>query len=171
MKKLPVAIAFVLASLTPLFSAQANEMRSPRLAAAAFPAPMPRTLSTVIEDAARRYDLDPNLLAAMAFKESAFNPTAVSRRGAQGILQLMPRTARYLGVRNAFDIRENVFGGARYLRELLDRFDGDVDLALAAYNLGPERIAKEGPGATPGVVRYVGDIKSYYRIAQRSMRG
>lgn len=143
--------------------------KTPRLAADAFPAPMPEYLSAIIEEAAAEYKLDPNLLAAMAFKESAFNPTAVSRRGAQGILQLMPRTAKYLGVQNAFDARENVFGGARYVRELMDRFDGDVDLVLASYNLGPERIAKEGPRTTPGVIKYVGDIKSYYRSAQRAL--
>lgn len=129
---------------------------------------MPKYLGAAIEDAAAKYRLDPNLLAAMAFKESAFNPRAVSRRGAQGILQLMPRTAQYLGVSNAFDARENVFGGARYMRELLDRFDGDLDMALAGYNLGPERIAKEGPRATSGVIKYVSDIKRYYRNASRT---
>ena len=144
---------------------------TPKLAANAFPAPMPKYLSTVIEEAAAHYDIDPNFLAAMAFKESAFNPRAVSRRGAQGILQLMPRTAKALGVQDAFDVRQNVFGGAKYLRELLDRFNGDQELALAAYNLGPERIAKEGPRTTSGVVKYVSDIQRYYARALRTLQG
>lgn len=130
---------------------------------------MPRDLRVAIQEAARLYDLDPNLLAAMAFKESAFNPRAVSRRGARGILQLMPRTARALGVRDSFDTRENVLGGARYVRELLDRFNGDLDLTLASYNLGPERVSREGKAATPGVVKYVGDIKAYYAYALRAL--
>ena len=142
---------------------------TPALARNAFPAPMPRYLRSAIEEAAAKYQLDPNFLAAMAFKESAFNSTAVSRRGAQGILQLMPRTANYLGVSDPFDARQNVLGGAKYVRELLDRFDGDLDMALAAFNLGPERVAKEGPRATPGVIKYVGDIKVYYRNALRSL--
>lgn len=166
MKKLFFAAFLVLSISIP---ASAHTKPSPKLAADAFPAPMPKYLSAIIEEAAAEYKLDPNLLAAMAFKESAFNPTAVSRRGAQGILQLMPRTAKYLGVQNAFDVRQNVFGGARYVRELMDRFDGDVDLVLASYNLGPERIAKEGPRTTPGVIKYVGDIKNYYRSAQRAL--
>lgn len=140
-----------------------------QLAVHAFPAPIALELRAAIQEAARAYDLDPNLLAAMAFKESTFNPRAVSRRGAQGILQLMPRTARALGVRDSFDTRQNVFGGALYIRQLLDRFHGDLDLALASYNLGPERIAREGKTATPGVVKYVGDIKAYYAYALRAL--
>ena len=137
------------------------------LAANAFPAPVPRYLQSILEEAAAKYRIDPNLLAAMAMKESAFNPNAVSRRGAQGLLQLMPRTAKSLGVKDAFDPRQNVLGGARYVRYLLDRFDGDIDMVLAAYNLGPERIAKEGPRATSGVIKYVSDVKNYYRWAIR----
>lgn len=162
MKKLVLSAVFVLAALAP--SALSAGV-TPRLVRDAFPAPMPVYLQKAIEEAARQYRIDPNLLAAMAFKESAFDPYAVSRRGAQGILQLMPRTAQRLGVRDAFDPQENVRGGARYLRYLLDRFDGNVELALAGYNLGPERVAKDGPRATPGVVKYVSDIKRYYSAA------
>lgn len=165
MKKTLLVVFFALFASIP---ASAHNRNAPKLAAEAFPVPMPKYLGAIIEEAAAKYNLDPNLLAAMAFKESAFNPTAVSRRGAQGILQLMPRTAKYLGVNNAFDPRQNVFGGAKYVRELMDRFNGDVDLVLASYNLGPERIEQEGPRTTPGVVKYVGDIKSYYRFALRN---
>ena len=164
MKKTLLVVFFALFASIPA-SAHTN---TPKLAAEAFPAPMPQYLRTIIEEAAAKYDLDPNLLAAMAFKESAFNPTAVSRRGAQGILQLMPRTAKALGVQNAFDPRQNIFGGAKYVRQLMDRFDGNVELVLASYNLGPERIEKEGPRTTPGVVKYVGDITAYYKFALRN---
>src|SRR6476620_3473326 len=107
--------------------------KAPRLATRAFPAAMPEYLASIITDAAAQYKVDPNLLAAMAYKESRFNPTAVSWRGAQGLLQLMPKTAKALGVTDAFDPRQNVFGAAKYVKYLLDRFDGNVELAVAAY--------------------------------------
>jgi soluble lytic murein transglycosylase-like protein len=165
-KRILVLLFTVFTVFTAIPAVQARTT-TPQLNANAFPAPMPKYLSSIIEEAAAKYRLDPNFLAAMAFKESAFNPHAVSRRGAQGILQLMPRTAKYLGVKDAFDPRQNVFGGARYVRELMDRFDGDGELVLAAYNLGPERIAKEGPRTTSGVIKYVSDIQRYYRYAMR----
>jgi soluble lytic murein transglycosylase-like protein len=102
----------------------------------------PRELASAIEDAARMHGVDPRLVAAVARRESAWRADVVSEKGAIGIMQLMPETARYLGVNNAFDARENIFGGARYLRTLLDTFNGDLDLALAAYNAGPGAVAK-----------------------------
>jgi soluble lytic murein transglycosylase-like protein len=89
-----------------------------------------------IAAAADRNALDRALLAAVAKVESNFNPYAVSPRGACGILQLMPGTAKRFGVTNVFDASQNIDGGARYLRWLLDRFKGRVDLALAGYNAG-----------------------------------
>jgi soluble lytic murein transglycosylase-like protein len=102
----------------------------------------PAHLAAAIQDAARTHGVDPRLVTAIARRESAFNPNAVSRVGAQGVMQLMPSTARFLGVKNSFDARENIFGGTRYLRTLLDTFNGDLDLALAAYNAGPGAVAK-----------------------------
>lgn len=90
----------------------------------------------VIAAAADRNSIERALLAAVAKVESNFNPYAVSPRGACGILQLMPQTGKRFGVSNAFDVTQNIEGGARYLRWLLDRFDGRVDLALAGYNAG-----------------------------------
>src|SRR4051812_9116091 len=89
------------------------------LAAKSFPIEVPHYLAQIIGDAAARYHVDPNLIAAMAFRESRFDANAVSRRGAQGIMQLMPRTARALGVQDSFDARQNIFGGTKYVKTLL----------------------------------------------------
>ena len=89
-----------------------------------------------IKEVAERYGVDPSLVHAVIGVESAFNPWAVSRKGAQGLMQLMPRTASALGVRDSFNPRENIEGGVRHLRYLLDRYPGDLPLALAAYNAG-----------------------------------
>lgn len=97
-----------------------------------------------IQASADRNGLDPSLLAAVARVESNFDPFAVSPKGACGILQLMPKTAQRFGVRNVFDAGQNVEGGARYLRFLLDRFDGDVTLALAGYNAGEGAVERHG---------------------------
>lgn len=94
--------------------------------------------------ASETYQIPENLLKAVAKAESDFNPTAVSHCGAQGIMQLMPSTARALGVTNAFDPAQNIMGGAKYLRQMLDTFNGDVSKALAAYNAGPNAVRKYG---------------------------
>lgn len=104
--------------------------------------PMPAYLSSLIADASKQHGVDPRLVAAIAERESAYNPAAVSPAGAGGVMQLMPATARYIGVNNIFDAKENVFGGVRYLRTLLDTFHGDLDLTLAAYNAGPGAVQK-----------------------------
>ncbi len=93
--------------------------------------------------AAAAYALDPKLVEAVAWRESRFKPTARSRKGAVGVMQLMPATARDLGV-DPSDMAQNVRGGAMYLRQMLTRFGGDVKLALAAYNAGPGAVLKHG---------------------------
>lgn len=135
------------------------------LAANSFPLPVPQYLTAIINEAAAKYDVDPNLIAAMAFRESRFNPNAVSRIGAQGVMQLIPGTARELGVKNAFDARENIFGGTKYIKKQLVRFNGDIDRALAAYNAGPELVAKVGPNATQEAIEYVAAVKQFYKTA------
>ena len=159
--RLFAAVLFVCAAAAPSF---AHHPARP-LASHALPRPVPAYLQPIINEAAAKYHLDPNLLAAVAFKESRYNPRAVSRIGAEGIMQLKPKTARYLGVTDSFDPRQNVFGGAKYLRKMLDQFKGDVDLALAAYNAGPTLVAKVGPNATEEAIEYVATIKRYYRNA------
>jgi hypothetical protein len=106
--------------------------------------PLPATIAynDAIDEAAHLYNLDPNLIRAIIRAESAFNPFAVSRAGAQGLMQLMPAVAEELNVLDPFDPRQNIFGGARYLRWLLDRNDGNLDLAVASYNAGPGAVAR-----------------------------
>ncbi|WP_334110851.1 lytic transglycosylase domain-containing protein [Thermodesulfitimonas autotrophica] len=101
-------------------------------------------LEELFAAAAARFGVRAELLRAVARVESGFNPRAVSRAGAQGIMQLMPDTTRALGVRDPFNPAENIFAGAAYLRSLLDRFGGDEALALAAYNAGPGAVARYG---------------------------
>jgi soluble lytic murein transglycosylase-like protein len=98
--------------------------------------PAPADINAAIEQAAARHNVDPNLVRAVIKVESNFNPHAVSRTGAMGLMQLMPVTARQLNVTNPFDPEQNVDAGVRHLRQLLDNFGGDVRLTLAAYNAG-----------------------------------
>jgi hypothetical protein len=102
------------------------------------------TLSDIFERAASKYNISVNLLKAVGKQESNFNPNAVSRCGAQGIMQLMPATAASLGVTDSFDPEQNIMGGAKYLSGLMKRFDGNVSFALAAYNAGGNNVKKYG---------------------------
>lgn len=97
-----------------------------------------------IAEAAIRHGLPERLISAVIRVESGFNPRAVSRKGAQGLMQLMPKTASLLGVRDSFDPRENIDGGVRHLRGLIERFPSDLRLALAAYNAGEQAVLAYG---------------------------
>jgi soluble lytic murein transglycosylase-like protein len=98
----------------------------------------------LIREAAQRQGVDEDLIACVIAVESNFNARAVSRRNAQGLMQLLPETAARFAVKDIFDPRENIDAGTRYLRELLERYDNDIVLALAAYNAGPERVQQFG---------------------------
>ena len=125
---------------------------------------MPAQYDAMIRQAAAANGVDPALLAALVRAESNFNPNAVSPAGAQGLTQLMPGTARGLGVTNAFDPAQALNGGAKYLRQMLDRFGGDVRMALAGYNAGPGAVARYG-GVPPyaETQQYVERVLHYYR--------
>lgn len=105
---------------------------------------VPQQLLHPIEDAARRHTLPAALLKAVISAESRFDPRAVSPKGAKGLMQLMPETARRFGVRDVFSVSENLNAGAAYLRELITRFEGDLTLALAAYNAGEGAVMRAG---------------------------
>ena len=121
-----------------------------------------KSLSEIFEEAAAKYDIDVNLLEAVAKAESNFNPNDTSSAGAMGIMQLMPATAKELGVTDAYDAEQNIMGGAKYLSNLLKKYDGDVSLTLAAYNAGPGNVAKYG-GIPPftETQNYVKKVLSY----------
>src|SRR5437868_8338587 len=131
-----------------------------------------RNLNELINSVSDRHHLDPDLVNSVIRAESGFNPRAVSRKGAQGLMQLMPNTASKLGVPNAFDAQANVDGGTRYLRELLERYNFDLVKALAAYNAGPRRVEQYG-GLPPYyethayVARIIRDF-NHKKLAQRA---
>jgi soluble lytic murein transglycosylase-like protein len=110
----------------------------------AFPARPQTDLTQVVNEISGKYRLDPDLVNSVIKAESEFNPHAISPKGAQGLMQLMPGTASQLGVRNAFDPQANVDGGTKYLRELLEMYNFDLVKALAAYNAGPQRVERFG---------------------------
>ncbi len=125
--------------------------------------------SKIITDVSRRQQMDPLLVSAVIREESGFQPNAVSKTGAQGLMQLMPDTARSLGVRDAFDPRQNIEGGATLLRQLMDRYHGQLDLALAAYNAGPGAVDKYGGVPPyPETQDYVRNVMADYREAALS---
>jgi soluble lytic murein transglycosylase-like protein len=105
--------------------------------------------SGLIDDAARQAELQPALLRAVIAVESAFDPRAVSRKGAKGLMQLRPATARRYGVQRPFDPAENLRGGAHYLSDLLKRYGSDLELALAAYNAGEDAVDRHGRAIPP----------------------
>ena len=113
------------------------------------PAERGRLYDEVIVEHSRMHNIRPDLVRAVVQVESAFNPYAVSPKGAQGLMQLMPATSQALGVLNPFNPIENIRAGVRYLRQLLDRYNNDEALALAAYNAGPVAVAKYGEKVPP----------------------
>ncbi|MFJ7699360.1 lytic transglycosylase domain-containing protein [Lysinibacillus fusiformis] len=119
----------------------------------------------IIEKASAAYGVPEKLIAAVMKQESNFNPSVVSHAGAQGLMQLMPQTAQYLGVTNAFDPEQNIMAGAKYLRQMLDKFNNDPTLALAAYNAGASRVTKYG-GIPPfkETQNYVKKVMNYFTV-------
>lgn len=123
----------------------------------------------IIEEAAKLYDVDEDLIRSVMQTESAFDPFAVSRAGALGLMQLMPAIASEFGVTNPFDPRQNIMAGTRLLRELLDMYRGNITLAVASYNAGPTAIKKYGKRVPPfrETQNYVKRVTGLYERAQK----
>ena len=125
----------------------------------------------IIAQASRRFGVEESLIKAVIKAESDFDPRAVSHKGAQGLMQLMPETARGLAVTNPLDPHENIFGGTRYLALLLKRFGNDKRKALAAYNAGPERVIQsKGIPSIPETVAFVERVLKYYQKFHSSLK-
>ena len=123
----------------------------------------------IITEAAERHGVSFSLLKAMIKIESDFNPRAISKAGAMGLMQIMPENIKTLKIKDPFDPRENIMGGTRYLKQMIDRFNGKLPLALAAYNAGPnivERYQRIPPIAE--TVAYVEAVMKYYSIFKKS---
>jgi soluble lytic murein transglycosylase-like protein len=127
----------------------------------------------LIESAARTTEVDSELLRAVIIVESAFDERAVSSRGARGLMQLMPLTARHYGARDAFNPDQNIHAGARYLRDLIGRYDNDLELVLAAYNAGEEAVERYGRAIPPfrETRAYVPRVLGAYSSLQRLKAG
>ncbi len=138
---------------------ESNQSASAKIEAANFREPLATSvdIDSAIEQAAARHNVNPNLVRAVVKVESNFNPNAVSRKGAMGLMQLMPATARQLKVKNPFDPEQNVDAGVRHLKQLLDSYGGDVNLTLAAYNAGAGAVARNS-----GVPHYA-ETQNYVR--------
>ncbi len=127
-----------------------------------------RQFDPIIEDASRKYGIEAPLIKAVIKAESDFDPNAVSRKGARGLMQIMPMNFRLLNVENPFDPQQNIEGGARYLREMLDRYGGNLELALAAYNAGPGAVDRfAGIPPYPETTEYIDRVKKYFEAYTR----
>jgi len=118
----------------------------------------------IIKRAADKYDVPEKLISSIIRQESNFNPSATSSAGASGLMQLMPGTAKYLGVTNSLDPEQNIMGGAKYISQMLSKFDGNIETALAAYNAGPGAVKKYA-GIPPykETQNYVQKVMNYFQ--------
>ena len=129
-----------------------------------------RLFHPIIIQAASRYQVDPALVKAVIMAESSYNHLAVSKKGAIGLMQLMPKTAEYLGVKDSFNPEHNINGGVKYLKQLIRQFDNNIKLALAAYNAGSRKVRKyQGIPPIKATHYYVDKVIEYYQYYKSEM--
>lgn len=138
--------------LSPFVSSIKNDMTSNNI-----------TIDQAVDNAAKKYNVDRNLIMAVINQESSFNPDATSKCGAMGLMQLMPGTAQGLGVTNPYDISQNVDGGTKYLKNLLDMYGNCKELALAAYNAGPNALSVKNVDNPSEINRLPGETQDYVK--------
>lgn len=132
---------------------------------------VPSLYANIINLTSSHFGVDSNLIKAVIKQESDFNPSAVSSKGAMGLMQLMPETAKDLGVDDAFDPAKNIYGGTKYLKQMLNRYKGDLDVALAAYNAGPTTV--DNAGGIPEITEtknYIAKVRQYYQEYAKNPR-
>jgi len=129
-------------------------------------------LYPIILKAASRHQIDPALIKAIIMAESGYKIKAISKRGAKGLMQLMPGTAQALGVKDVFNPKENISGGVRYFKQLVNQFDGDIKLALAAYNAGSRKVRRyNGIPPYKATHYYIKKVFKYYNLYKNQMIG
>jgi len=126
----------------------------------------------IIIQVSSRHQIDPALVKAIIMAESGYNPKAISKKGAKGLMQLMPSTAQALGVEDIFNPKQNISGGVRYFKQLVNRFDGDIKLALAAYNAGSRNVRQyQGIPPFKSTQYYIEKVFKYYQLYKDKMPG
>ena len=129
-----------------------------------------RLYHSIIIEAANRYQVDPAIVKAIIMAESSYNPKAISKKGAKGLMQLMPKTAAELGVKDSFNPVYNINGGVRYYKKMLNQFNGDVELALAAYNAGSRKVKKyQGIPPFKATRYYIKKVFKYYQYYKKQV--
>ncbi|MES0448073.1 MAG: lytic transglycosylase domain-containing protein, partial [Desulfobacterales bacterium] len=129
-----------------------------------------RLYHSIIIEAANRHQVDPAIVKAIIMAESSYNPKAVSKKGAKGLMQLMPKTAAELGVKDSFNPVYNINGGVQYYKKMLNQFDGDVKLALAAYNAGSRKVKKyQGIPPFKATRFYIKKVFKYYQYYKKQV--
>jgi soluble lytic murein transglycosylase-like protein len=129
-----------------------------------------RLYHSIIIDAANRYQVDPAIVKAIIMAESSYNPKAVSKKGAKGLMQLMPKTAAELGIKDSFNPVYNINGGVKYYKKMLNQFNGDVKLALAAYNAGSRKVKKyQGIPPFKATHHYIKKVFKYYQYYKKQI--
>ena len=128
-------------------------------------------IANAVRVASDKYDVDPNLILAVIQKESYFNPNVTSKSGAQGLMQVMPANFKHLGITNGYNIEESINGGTKLLREYIDRYDGDIEMALMAYNGGPGTMARRGVKSINDLYKMPTETRNYVPKVMSIFRG